>query len=347
MDTFEPKVTQELIIPETIKTNIEDLDTVIAEKEELSRSLVVTDDLTQVEAADKDATEITKMVKTLSRFRIDFIEKWKSPIKQFETTCKQYEKRLEAAAAALREKTAEVKAGWREKRCAKMLETWKTKVGEAFSPDIQSSPHFIEFFNHWTAATTIGNWLNKSMTDAKVESAMDAEVERIKTVIEAITETYSGESAEVKAKANLALISHFDSNEVMQTVNKWKREQAELAERKEKIAREEAERREREEAERRAREEEERRADEVERMKRDEARREDAERKPSAAPAASAPTPETQHTPSAPRAEIAPEDPVFRLSITITAKRSQLVALRKFIADNNITYRKNYDPVRV
>lgn len=343
MENFEPKIDQELTIPAAIKTNIAELDGVIKEKEELAKSLVVTDDLTQVDAADKDAAEIGKMAKSLSRFRIDFINKWKAPIAEFEATCKSYEKRLDAAAAALRTKTAEVKAGWRKKKCDEFLAVWTDKVRAAFAEDVAASPHFLEFFTHWTANTTVGNWLNKSMTDAKVSAAMDSEIERIKTVVSAVTETYAGESAEVKAKANLALLSHFDTNEVMQTVNKWKREQAELAERKAKMEREEAERKAREEAERKEREEAERRAAEVERAKVEEARREES----AAAPAAAAPTPEAQHTPVTPRAEIAPEDPVYRLSITITEKKSKLDALRNFMADNAITYVKNCDPVRV
>lgn len=158
MDNFELKLTKEVAIPGEISTNIGELDKLIAEKENLAKSLVVTDDLTEVEAADKDAAEIDKMEKQLSRFRIDFIKKWKKPVEAFEIACKGYEKRLNTAAALLRTKTAEVKTGWKLKRRETYNGVWLGLIAERnFDERVAGSGHFERFFGYWTSDITTGN----------------------------------------------------------------------------------------------------------------------------------------------------------------------------------------------
>ena len=233
MEQFEIKLTREVPIPEAIETNIKELDAIIKGKEELAKSLVVTDDLTQVDLADKDAAEIVKMAKSVARFRIDFIKRWKSPVDNLEKTCKEYEKRLEAAAATLRTKTAEVKSGWKLKRREKLHGIWLELIaGYGFDDSITSSGHFESFFELWTAETTTGNWLNKTVTDERASANMKAELDRIAQAVKTVRENYATDTAEVRAKADMVMVEHFDVSEVIAAVNAFEKEQAEIAARK-------------------------------------------------------------------------------------------------------------------
>lgn len=324
MEKFEIKVAEGLKIPEEIETNISELDTFIKEKEDLANSLVVTNDMAQIEAADKDAAEIGKMEKALARFRIDFIKKWKAPVEHFETTCKGYEKRLNVAAANLRTKTAEVKQIAINKKRDDLREIFDKLIAEKLPENVRSSRHFDNYFALWTAPTTVGNWLNKSATIEKVRSLMESELDRVITVINAVAETYANDSEEKKEKARLVMLEEFDLSKIVTAVNAWQTEQNKLRQ-----AREEAERRQREETERKQREEEERR-------KREEAEKNNPPKSASA-----------EIRPSSAPAETPAEVPaVFRLTLTFTATAAKLRELRSYIDQNGIKYEKVGEPVK-
>lgn len=324
MEKFEIKVAEGLKIPEEIETNISELDTFIKEKEDLANSLVVTNDMAQIEAADKDAAEIGKMEKALARFRIDFIKKWKAPVEHFETTCKGYEKRLNVAAANLRTKTAEVKQIAINKKRDDLREIFDKLIAEKLPENVRSSRHFDNYFALWTAPTTVGNWLNKSATIEKVRALMESEIDRVITVINAVAETYANDSEEKKEKARLVMLEEFDLSKIVTAVNAWQTEQNKLRQ-----AREEAERRQREEAERKQREEEERR-------KREEAEKNNPPKSASA-----------EIRPSSAPAETPAEVPaVFRLTLTFTATAAKLRELRSYIDQNGIKYEKVGEPVK-
>ena len=316
MEKFEIKVAEGLKIPEEIETNISELDTFIKEKEDIANSLVVTNDMAQIEAADKDAAEIGKMEKALARFRIDFIKKWKAPVEHFETTCKGYEKRLNVAAANLRTKTAEVKQIAINKKRDDLREIFDKLIAEKLPENVRSSRHFDNYFTLWTAPTTVGNWLNKSATIEKVRSLMESELDRVITVINAVAETYANDSEEKKEKARLVMLEEFDLSKIVTAVNAWQTEQNKLRQ-----AREEAERKQREEEERRKREEAE---------KNNPPKSASAEIRPSSDPA---------ETP----AEV---PAVFRLTLTFTATAAKLRELRSYIDQNGIKYEKVGEPVK-
>lgn len=340
MEKFEIKVAEGLKIPEEIETNISELDTFIKEKEDLANSLVVTNDMAQIEAADKDAAEIGKMEKALARFRIDFIKKWKAPVEHFETTCKGYEKRLNVAAANLRTKTAEVKQIAINKKRDDLREIFGKLIAEKIPENVRSSRHFDNFFALWTSPVTVGNWLNKSATIEKVRGHMESELDRVVSVITAVESTYTNDSEEKKEKARLVMLEDFDLSKIVTAVTAWEAEQRQLRE-----AREKAEQRKREEAERIAREE----ANRKERMAREQAERKEREERAQAEREAAKlkTSPNIVVPERKPTSDTHENAPLFCLTLKFTTSAAKLRSLRSYIDANGITYEKIGEPVKL
>ena len=350
MDNFELKLTKEVAIPGEISTNIGELDKLIAEKENLAKSLVVTDDLTEVEAADKDAAEIGKMEKQLSRFRIDFIKKWKKPVEAFEIACKWYEKRLNTAAALLRTKTAEVKTGWKLKRRETYNGVWLGLIAERnFDERVAGSGHFERFFGYWTSDITTGNWLNKSMTDEKIRAAMKTELDRVAEVVKTVRETYAGEDIDIRSKAEMEMVFSFCLEDVVKAVNAYKHELAELAARKaeaeaEAKARAEAEAKARAEAEAKARLAAKREAEARAQAEADARNQADAAQhgEPVHAAPAHKPAPASTQAAPAPKAE-----PTYKLTLTFTGSLAAFNDLKKYLATSTLTNEKVGEFVKI
>lgn len=259
MTKFEIKIAENITIPEKIESNIAELESLIKEKEDLAKSLVVTDDMSNVDAAEKDAAEIAKLGKALARFRIDFIKKWKSPVETFETTCKSYEKRLDAAANDLRTKTGEVRQIAANKKRDDLHELYTKLIGEMIPDGVRDAEHFENFFAKWTNQSTTGCWLNKGVTIEKVRSSIEDELTRCTCMIAAVEETYENETEDIKAKARLAMRKNFDIADVVYAVNSYKKEQEAIARAKAEAAERERARLEaqaKSEAERKAKEDE-------------------------------------------------------------------------------------------
>lgn len=349
MDNFELKLTKEVAIPGEISTNIGELDKLIAEKEDLAKSLVVTDDLTQVDAADKDAAEIGKMEKQLSRFRIDFIKKWKKPVEAFEIACKGYEKRLNAAAALLRTKTAEVKTGWKLKRRETYNGVWLGLIAERnFDERVAGSGHFERFFGYWTSDITTGNWLNKSATDEKIRAAMKTELDRVAEVVKTVRETYSGEDIDIRSKAEMEMVVAFCLEDVIKAVNAYKHELAELAARKaeaEAKAKAEAEAKARAEEEAKARLAAKREAEARAQAEADARNQADAAQHGEpvqAAPVATTTAPASTQAAPSPKAE-----PTYKLTLTFTGSLAAFNDLKKYLETSTLTNEKVGEFVKI
>ena len=233
---FELRILTDLSgMPERVETNIDDVQPIIDAAIERTKGLEVTDNKDEILAADADAAKLRKMSDAIKRFRIDHINAWTEPMSVFEEKCKKAEKALTNAAADITTKTGEVKELWRTRKREKYAKVWSDKLAEAFGDDRQliDSEHAKAFLIHWTDAKTKGTWVNSSVSETAVTTAMDTEIQRMKDTLDAMGANYAGEAEEVKAKARIALCQRFDMNDVIQAVNAWKAEQKAIAERAE------------------------------------------------------------------------------------------------------------------
>ena len=233
---FELRILTDLSgMPERVETNIDDVQPIIDAAIERTKGLEVTDNKDEILAADADAAKLRKMGDAIKRFRIDHIKAWTEPMSVFEEKCKKAEKALTNAAADITTKTGEVKELWRTRKRENYANVWSDKLSEAFGDDRQliDSDHAKAFFSHWTDAKTKGTWVNSSVSETTVTTAMDTEIQRMKDTLDAMGANYAGEAEEVKAKARIALCQRFDMNDVIQAVNAWKAEQKAIAERAE------------------------------------------------------------------------------------------------------------------
>lgn len=308
MAMFEPIIKTDIsALPENIETNLDELEAVIAEKEELARSLVVNvDSEEELIKADADAALLTKMEKRISRFRIDWTKAWQSPFENVIAKCKGYETRLKNAAADLRSKTEIGKAKIRDAKCEKLLAVWNEKT-EACGI---AAPHFVRYFATMTDTNTTGCWLNNGVKPGAAAAAMDEEIARCVTALTTIKANYGNESEEIKQKAWLALRENFDIAEAIAAVNAYKQEQAELAEAKKR--------------------DEERKAAAMEKAKQELAeKREAPAQDPAQAAAASvAPVPATD--------KVAFET----YTLNVTGTRAALIAMKEWCAENGVTLKK-------
>jgi len=314
---FELKILTDLsAMPKRVETNIDEVEPIIKSAIARVEGLVVTDKKEDIIAADGDAAKLTKMAKAIQRFRIDHIALWKEPMEAFETKCKDAEKRLNEAADTLRTKTSEVKDMWRAKKRDLCAGVWEGKLAEAFAgqDDVLTCEGAKAFFDLWTNPKTKGTWVNSSVDIRAVEEAMDAEIERMKDVLQAVAANYASADDEVKMKARKSALASFDMNAVVAEVNAWVKERDEMEKAKAALA-----------------------------AKREAAAQAAANPAPaaSATPAPAAPTPPQADAPAAPAAAPA-NDPVETYRLAVTGSRSALVALRQYGLKLGITF-KNLD----
>jgi hypothetical protein len=316
---FELKILTDLsTMPKRVETNIDEVEPIIKEAIARVDGLVVTDKREDIIAADGDAAKLTKMAKAIQRFRIDHIALWKEPMEAFETKCKDAEKRLTEAADTLRTKTSEVKDMWRAKKRDLCAGVWERKLAEAFKDeDVLGSEAAKAFFALWTNPKTKGTWVNSSVDIREVEEAMDAEIERMKGVLQTVAANYENADDDVKMKARKVALATFDVNAVIAEVNAWVKERDEMEKVKAALA---------------------------------------AKREAQAATASSAasapvptptPTPEAVTTPPTAPQNNAPAEPVSGASdeietynLQITGNRKALIALRQYGEKIGITFKK-------
>ena len=308
---FELKILTDLsTMPKRVETNIDEVEPIIQSAIARVDGLVVTEKKEDILAADADAAKLTKMAKAIQRFRIDHIALWKEPMEAFEAKCKDAEKRLTEAAETLRTKTFEVKDVWREKKRQLCAGIWAVKLAEAFprDKDVHNCAAARAFFDLWTNPRTKGTWVNSSVDIRAVEEAMDAEIERMKGILQAVAMNYDGADFETQMKARTCALAVCDMNSVIAEVNAWTKERDEMERAKAELA-----------------------------AKRQAQAAQAAANPVPAASAAPAPTP----TPP-PQADAPADEPVETYRLAVTGKRSALIALRQYGTKLGITF-KNLD----
>ena len=310
---FELKILTDIsTMPKRVETNINEVEPVIQSAIARVEGLVVTDSKEDIIAADADAAKLTKMANAIKRFRIDHIALWKEPMEAFETKCKDAEKRLIEAAEMLRTKTSEVKDVWREKKRQLCAGIWAAKLAEAFprDKDVHNCAAARAFFDLWTNPKTKGTWVNSSLDIRVIEEAMEAEIERMKGVLQAVEANYASADDEVRMKARKATLASFDMNAVVAEVNAWVAERDEMEKAKAALA-----------------------------ARRAASASHEAPKSVPAESAAPAPTPAPPpqaDAPASPAAASGEKVETYRLAVTGT--RSALIALRNFGIEHGIAF---------
>ena len=310
---FELKILTDIsTMPKRVETNINEVEPVIQSAIARVEGLVVTDSKEDIIAADADAAKLTKMANAIKRFRIDHIALWKEPMEAFETKCKDAEKRLTEAAETLRTKTSEVKDVWREKKRQLCAGIWAAKLAEAFprDKDVHNCAAARAFFDLWTNPKTKGTWVNSSLDIRVIEEAMEAEIERMKGVLQAVEANYASADDEVRMKARKATLASFDMNAVVAEVNAWVAERDEMEKAKAALA-----------------------------ARRAASASHEAPKSVPAESAAPAPTPAPPpqaDAPASPAAASGEKVETYRLAVTGT--RSALIALRNFGIEHGIAF---------
>ena len=293
-ETFTPQITTDIsAVPKLIECNLDELAPYIKERCDFARSLVVdVDDIADCDNAKKQAATIAKIEKAIAEKRKEWTKAWAAPIEAIVEKCKKYELDLHNAAALLRTNAAQGEAKIKGRKRDRLRDLWHERM-EHYGAD-KTLLHYADFFTVNTSEATVGNWLNKGATDAKIQAAMDAELERCKHEEEVVARLFADSPVEVRTIASDALRRRFSSTEAIEAVTRYREQQKRLDEERQA------------EAERRA--EEERKA-------------EAAAVKPTPAPTP-APQPTANPTPTA--------EPVESFRFMLTGKRSALTKMRQY-----------------
>lgn len=183
-NTLELKVTKSVV--GTLETNIEQLEQFVDEKlKNYEPSLYMGD----ADMAKKDRAELNNSKKVLSQARIQLMKELMKPYEDFETRCKNLEKKIDTASGKLDEI---VKVRDDEERQAKRihcLELWNERQFTLFPID--------KIFNL--------KWLNKTAKDSDIEKEMDAIIDRTYKDLKIIEKTAPDDAETIKAHYLLSL----------------------------------------------------------------------------------------------------------------------------------------------
>lgn len=244
-ETFTPQITTDIsAVPKIVECNLDELAPYIQERCEFARSLIVdVDSLTDCDNAKKQAATITKIEKAIAEKRKEWTRAWTAPIEAIVEKCKKYELDLHNAATLLRTNAAQGEAKIKSRKRERLRELWNERM-ERFGAD-KTLRHYADFFVTNTNEATVGNWLNKGATDAKIQAAMDAELDRCKHEEEVVARLFADSPVEVRTIATDALRRRFSSTEAAEAVACYREQQKRLAEERqaEEERRAEAERR--------------------------------------------------------------------------------------------------------
>lgn len=302
IETFTPRITTDISdVPKLIECNLDELAPFIAERCAFAKSLVVdADSLADCDNAKKQAASIGKIEKAIARKRLEWTRAWSAPLDAIVEKCKRYESDLRDAAALLRTNAAQGEARIKGLKRDRLRGLWSERIGK-FGLD-GALRHFADFFALNTSEATVGNWLNKGMTDAKIQAAMDAELERCRHEAEAVAGLFADSPVEERTIANDALRRHFSSTEAAEAVTRWREQQKRLEEERQA------------EAERRRAEEE-------------------------TVSATPTPQPAPARTPSAPVPPKPSAEPVESFRFVLTGRRSDLTKMRLYGESLGITFK--------
>lgn len=229
---FELKMITDLsVLPKIVETNIDEIAPIIAEKIAKIDGLVV--DEAGLAQAKTDAAELRKISKAVATFRKDHLSIWKAPMESFEAKCKDYEKRLDAAADDLGAKVNAIVDQRKAEKRERMRALVQKALGEKF-PDpkqaaFRDSPFWASWFGTWTDTKQKGCWLNATIADEFAYNQALQECDRVLEDFAAVRDTYCQEDHETKKKAFLVFCRAFDLKETLSTMRAWRIEREALA----------------------------------------------------------------------------------------------------------------------
>ena len=229
-ETFTPQITTDIsAVPKLIECNLDELAPYIKERCDFARSLVVdVDNIADCDNAKKQAATIAKIEKAIAEKRKEWTKAWAAPIEAIVEKCKKYELDLHNAAALLRTNAAQGEAKIKGRKRDRLRDLWNERM-EHYGAD-KTLRHYADFFAVNTSEATVGNWLNKGATDAKIQAAMDAELERCKHEEKVVAGLFADSPVEVRTIATDALRRHFSSTEAAEAVTRYREQQKRLDE---------------------------------------------------------------------------------------------------------------------
>lgn len=235
METFELKMLTDLsTLPTAVKTNLSEVEPLINAAIEKTKGLLVSATKEAVDAADDDAAYLTKLCTAVKRFRIDNLALWTRPMNEFETKCKEIEKRIEAAATALRASTSAVKDKWKAERVEMARKQFELLLNEAYADErlasVRKSPCWGAFFATWSNPKQKGSWANATTSIATVTAAIKAEIQRVNEGLAALKTNYSASDEEVKKLAYMKFCDTFDITATIGAISRFIAEREQLAE---------------------------------------------------------------------------------------------------------------------
>ena len=323
MASFELKMLTDLsALPKVVETNISEVEPLILAAIEKTDGLLVGGTKAEVDAADADAAYLGKLRDAVKRFRIDNVALWKRPMDDFETKCKELEKRLDDAALKIRESTNAVKDKWRDAKRADARKQLDLLLDEAYADArlaaVRNSPRWPYFFDTWTNPKQKGSWLNATTSIASVTASIKAEIQRVNEGLEALKANYATADEEVKKLAYMKFCDTFDISATLSAMSRFLEERKQLEEAR------------RIDAERKAA---------AEKAKAELAAKRDQEAA-AAAPVKPAPVPTTTpaQAPTTAKADVGSHVETYRLEIT--GPRAAIKQMRDFGIGLGITFRK-------
>jgi ribosome modulation factor len=288
-------------LPAEIGFNFEELKTELAEKLEHYNTLVVTED--GIKEAKDDRARLNKLRTAIDTRRKDIKKQYLKPYNEFEGPVKELTLLIDQPIAAIDTQLC----AYEEKRKAEKLE----KIQQAYDAGISDTIKDIVPFNRILDQ----KWLNATTSMKKVVediTAIDSRVNADMLALDTIEEQY-------KTACRKVYVDTLDITKALSHRDELKAaEEAFIAREAERKAREEAQR---------AREEE-RRAKAEEQAALQAQKAAEAKSEPQAAPE------------EYPRYEVPEPEKVYALRLEFHVTREQAIALRRFVDENQINFKK-------
>lgn len=201
---------EELKLPAEISFNFEEIKTEVAEKVEMYKGLVYTEE--QIKEAKADKAKLNKFVEALESKRKEIKKECLAPYETFE-------KKIKEITAIINEPIMLID---------KQLKDYETKQKQAKQEEILA--YFNEVnLNEWLDVELIwdSRWLNASLSMAKVKSEIDDKLSKIRTELQILAQLpdYSFEAIEVY-KTCLDMLKATNEAQRMTAIAKAKEEEA-------------------------------------------------------------------------------------------------------------------------
>lgn len=141
------------------------------------------------DSAKKDRAELNNAKKTLSQARINLMKELMKPYSDFETRCKNLEKKIDSASGQLDVIVKEKENEEKQKKKDFVIEIWKSKNFDLVSVE--------KIFNQ--------KWLNKTAKEKDISSEMDSIIQNIYSSLKIIERCEDAETLKAHYLLNLDL----------------------------------------------------------------------------------------------------------------------------------------------